>query len=832
MFSRLQGRPRTIFLVVLVVLTIMIGIMAVPPLFALRNHNPMASATNAQIWQDNIPSKPLYYWSSPAAWQGKLPAAGAAVTIPAGRIILLDTNPPPLKSLTIHGVLLCMDKDLSLKADWIMVSSGGVLQCGSEQRPFQHHLVITLTGNNPSENIMTMGTKLLGVMGGNLELHGQTRVSWVHLAATARAGTSQILLDQQVDWSKGDRIVIASTDYDPLQAEEVVVKAVSGTTVTLNRPLTYMHWGQLQTFAGQTLDERAEVGLLSHNIVIQGDSSSITNGFGGHAMFMRDSKIHIEGVEFFHMGQFKHLARYPVHWHLAGDATGDYIQNSSIDHSFNRCLTIHGTNGLLVRDNVAYDTFGHCYFMEDGIETNNVLENNLGLVTRKAPDGMNLLPSDVRPATFWITNPNNILRGNVAAGSQAQGFWFALPEHPTGLSRSNTNVWPRQTPLGLFSGNVAHSNEESGLFVDDGPNLDGTVDGYYYAPVKHPGSDSAPVDAVFQNFTAYKQRFLGVWMRGYYLHLSGAKLADNGDGAVFAADKAYLENGLVVGVTANKGNPAPGEPRGLDGRSLPSPWDPSTPLNGYSFYDGLVGVKNVTFVNFQSDSQRPAGALSYLRQNSNPIYVLNFVQGIHLVNANAVYMDKPTRDGDKAAVFLDTDGSVTGGAGQYVVANNPILTDGACSFKGIWDSYVCRHHYVNISIESSGGQNIAPLSISREDGVTSSQSGMDSNYVSVSALPAHDYNLHYAGLATNLQIDLQHTQAQDWVQLALPYPSARCHLYRDAAQDSTISAAKTMAEFNASHGEKYYYDQQQGLLYIKLIPQAGNDWARVNVDPA
>jgi cell surface hyaluronidase len=98
------------------------------------------------------------------------------------------------------------------------------------------------------------------------------------------------------------------------------------------------------------------------------------------------------------------------------------------------------------------------------------------------------------------------------------------------------------------------------------------------------------VDAFFQNFTAYKQRFFGVWIRGYYLHLSGAKLADNGDGAVFAPKEAFLENTLVVGETANKGNPAPGETRRLDGRSLPSPWDPGIPLNGYSFYDGLVGV--------------------------------------------------------------------------------------------------------------------------------------------------------------------------------------------------------------------------------------------------
>jgi cell surface hyaluronidase len=820
MFSRLQGRSRAIFLSSLVILTIITGIMTMPRLFATSPHPPVASGTitgTTTATGNDGPSLSLPKWSSPATWQGKLPVAGAQVRIPAGQTILLDTSPPPLKSLIIEGTLICEEKDLALSANWILVDSGGALQCGTQQQPFQHHFVITLTGNNPNENILNMGTKLLGVAGGRLDLHGQAKVSWVHLAATAEAGASQLLLDEPVNWGKGDRIVIASTDFDPLHAEEFVIKAVSGNKITLNQPLQYMHWGQIQTFAGQIVDERAEVGLLSHNIVVQGDASSVQNGFGGQSMFMRGSTIHIEGVEFYHMGQFKHLARYPVHWHLAGDAPGDYIQYSSVDHSFNRCITIHGTNDLLVRENVTFDTIGHCYFMEDGTEHNNLLEYNLGVATLDPPSGMNLLPSDVRPATFWITNPDNYFIGNVAAGSQAQGFWFALPEHPTGLESNRTDVWPRQTPLGLFTENVAHSNEETGLFVDDGPNPDGTVDGYYYAPVKTPGNySSAPVNAFFQNFTAYKQSFLGVWMRGYNLHLKGAILADNGDGAIFACNGAFLEDSLVVGVTANAGsNP-----------------DPSAPLNGFSFYDGLVGVKNVTFVNFQSNSQRPAGALSYHLHNSNPIDVLNFAQGIRFINANPVYLDQPVEDGDRAAVFLDVDGSVTGQKGAYVVANNPILADGACTFKAAWNSYVCKHHYVNLSIDSTGGQDIVPFTITRSDGVTTSQTGMAGTYVSVSALPGQIYTLHYAQTATTLQIDLQHAQAGDWIELVLPYSPANFRLYRDSEQNKPIVAAQSLDDFNTSQGDKYYYDQSQGLLYVKLIPQSGNDWARVNVAPA
>lgn len=835
MFARLQGRARAIFLVALIGITLITGILTVPHIFARPTQNP-SQAASSQIIATGTPNQNparLYRWSDPATWGGKVPAAGAAVTIPANKTMLLDVSPPALTSLTIQGTLICAEMNLALSANWIMVESSGALQCGTELQPFQHRFVITLTGNNPQQNIQSMGTKLLGVSGGRLDLHGQPTISWVHLGATAYTGSTQLVLDQPTNWTAGDHLALASTDYDALQAEEVVIKSISGTHVTLTKPLQYMHYGQIQAFAGQTVDERAEVGLLSHNIMVQGGSSSVQTGFGGQSMFMRNSVVRIADVEFYHMGQLKTLARYPVHWHLAGNAIGDYIQDSSVAHSFNRCITIHGTNDLLVRENVTFDTIGHCYFMEDGTETNNMVEYNLGIATLKPADGMNLLPSDVRPATFWITNPDNYFIGNVAAGSQSMGFWFALPEHPTGLESNRTDVWPRQTKLGAFLDNVAHSNGETGLFVDDGPNADGTLADYYYTPVKTPGkASSAPVNAVFQNFTAYKQGFLGVWMRGYYLYLNGAILADNGDGAVCACDEGFIENSLFVGETGNKGTPAPGDPHGLDGHSLPQPWDPGMPINGFSYYDGLIAVKNVTFVNFISNSQRPAGGLSYLRDNGNAIDIMNYAEGIHAINANPVYLAKPTEDGDRAAGFLDVDGSVTGHAGSYVVANNPILADSACSFASAWNSYICAHHYDDISVESDGGQSIAPLTITRDDGISVTEAGMGStNFVSVTALPSHTYTWQFPQPATTLQIDFLHTSPGDKVEMIFPYPTTSCHLYRDAEQDSPITAADSLATFNSSNGNKYYYDPTTKMLYIKLVPQGGNDWARVNVEP-
>jgi hypothetical protein len=70
-------------------------------------------------------------------------------------------------------------------------------------------------------------------------------------------------------------------------------------------------------------------------------------------------------------------------------------------------------------------------FLEDGTEMHNVIENNLVVVVRPV---WSLLTVDQSPAAFWIVNPNNIVRGNVVAGSSHYGFWYRSLEHPDGVS--------------------------------------------------------------------------------------------------------------------------------------------------------------------------------------------------------------------------------------------------------------------------------------------------------------------------------------------------------------------------------------------------------------
>ena len=75
-------------------------------------------------------------WPGAANWGSSPPQAGAAVAITAGTDVVLDESPETLKSLQIEGTLHFEDKDLELRADWIMVH--GKLQVGTEETPFRH----------------------------------------------------------------------------------------------------------------------------------------------------------------------------------------------------------------------------------------------------------------------------------------------------------------------------------------------------------------------------------------------------------------------------------------------------------------------------------------------------------------------------------------------------------------------------------------------------------------------------------------------------------------------------------------------------------------------
>ncbi len=680
-------------------------------------------------------------WSDPNTWpSGEVPGEGDAVEITRDMDVVLDMDAPGLRSLTVQGSLTFSDeRDIALESEWIYVP-GGSLTIGTEANPHQHNASITLTDNVPGEDINTMGDRGIMLMGGTLNMHGNREHSWTKLSATAERGSTSISVLDASGWQAGDEIVLASTDYNPRQAERRTITSVSGNTISFVEPLQYMHFGEI-TFG---VDERGEVGMLTRNIRIQASEDAAESYFGGHIMAMGGSELYIDGVELNRMGQHLTLARYPIHFHILGEGAGQYVRNTSIHDTFNRCVTVHGTNDLRIEGNVTFNTVGHCFFMEDGIETGNEFVRNLAIQTKchptldclptnlaanaernyVVPEGMSareasffggnaLLPSDNTVASFWITNPDNSYIDNVAAGSDSTGFWLSVPEHPNGAfldTEIAAETWPRRTPLRTFRGNTAHSNFD-GFMFDRNFYRDNTfgLTGVPFLPLEDPNDlDSEPMESHFEDLTSYKNRNGGLWGRGELYIYSNAKFADNAIGMTQASGdignspfNSRLINSLVVGETDNIGNPATAEELAY-GRSLPKPLIPDFPIRGYEYYDYRDEVVNTTFVNFQDNDLRKTGALSYLLFSSSGVSTRSSISGAEFVDAKPVYFPniEPRFDNDnrgaagyRTLTIHDLDGSVTGIPDSHILLhdgeNNSVVTDESCQIRPSWNASVC-----------------------------------------------------------------------------------------------------------------------------------------------
>jgi hypothetical protein len=501
-------------------------------------------------------------WSNPDTWGGTVPDANSSVTIPEGNTVYLD-GPISVRNITVMGTLLCADRDVELKTNWLMIHAPGNFQCGTEDKPHTKRLEIILNAKNENENVMGMGTKFLGAMGGTLELHGESKTSWTKLDGTAQAGVTTIKVLEATNWRVGDRIAIAPTDFEPMEAEERTITAVNGTTLTLDKPLLYRHWGKIQTLGttGATLDQRAEVGLLSRNITIRGENAQ-GSYFGGHVMFMDGAVAKVSSVEFVGLGQLTKLGRYPVHFHKLGDeGSKSYLKNSSIHHTLQRGVVVHQTNNLMIENNALFDVVGHAMFLESAIEVNNTFDRNLIMLVRMVPKAyrsdklefelcncfygaqLQAMHDRLTPAGFWISNQHNRFTNNTVAGVQfGYGYWYNETEMSVADQAefyNNGNIFQglkpeaHRKPFLEFSDNTAHS-------ISAKNDADYTTQytrpmgaGLFFEQLSF-FPDQPGTDPVFKNFRVWKVSHTGVWAQTFT------------DSEARPEDKAAIVDGLIA----------------------------------------------------------------------------------------------------------------------------------------------------------------------------------------------------------------------------------------------------------------------------------------------
>lgn len=120
-------------------------------------------------------------------------------------------------------------------------------------------------------------------------MHGIVRnPTWTELASTVNPGDNTLTLTTAVDWQVGEEIVVAATGYNHYESERKTITAVSADMkmLTVSTPFIYKHFSDIETYSGEAFIMRAEVGLLTRNIVLQGDNMTETYNHGSHLIFM------------------------------------------------------------------------------------------------------------------------------------------------------------------------------------------------------------------------------------------------------------------------------------------------------------------------------------------------------------------------------------------------------------------------------------------------------------------------------------------------------------------------------------------------------------------
>ncbi|XP_029618217.1 cell surface hyaluronidase [Salmo trutta] len=775
-------------------------------------------------------------------------------SLPARRIVMLAVGDSAVKSLldetkrTIQSLLgSTYVHDLKYRQAWALVSviGGGNGSCSEAVREHENH-------DTGGKALARQNFTTVDGVGFSVTAYSEWKNGFP-ISGFQVDAVDQVVLNLQDDvrtWQPGNQVVVASTDYSMHQAEEFTLLPCPHCTSRQVRVQGRPQFGHVGEIV-DGVDMRAEVAMLSRNILIYGEMENACYGnnwcqffghdtYGGHIkIFGNFTSVHLSHVELRNMGQ-QEKGRYPVHFHRCGDVDRrggyreqTYVDGLSIHHSFSRCITIHATNGLLVKDTVGYDTLGHCFFLEDGIEQRNTFFHNLGLVTRPGT----LLPTDrnetmctsIRDkvyknytpspsmeckavSTFWIANPNNNLISNAAAGSQDAGIWYVFHSSSTGDSHGLVpETRAELTPLGIFYNNRVHSNFKAGLFIDKGvktTNASAADPREYlcldnnarFRPHENADPNRPRVAALIDTLIAFKNNDLGAWIRGGDITIQNSGFADNGVGLSFASDGSYpkdegssqeVTQSLFVGESRNRGSNG-GQNKywgqgGVDRKMRTLPRNRTFPIRGFQIYDGPVRLTQSTFRNYVPTMERFTSAVGFNLKNTwqltprNNLSKLSFQPTVDLrvfFGHPGQWFEENDLDGDKNSIFHDVDGSVTGYRDVYVGrADNYLIRHPGCANITQWNGLVCSGTYSQVYIQTQGAPSLS-LSISRDEypeaplvlrGINS-HGALSQQYQPI-LMMSKSYTLHWDGPAPReIVLSLINFNQGDWVLVGLCYP--------------------------------------------------------------
>ena len=417
-------------------------------------------------------------WSAGDTWEGnKVPGAGARVLIRAGHRIVYDVkSDASIRGINVAGTLtFAPDRDTRLDVGLIKIQAGD--EYSEEGFDCDAHLQAPEPGREqPRLEVGTPETARSGRAHGHdparlFRRHGQAIVPGDRLLRrphglprrSAEPHLGQARRDAQRRRHRDSRWPSRSPAGGPATASSSPPRRAmnpnrepGGQASGIARCSPRSASSRRSTARGSSLDRPLEAEhTRQRRLPRRGRQPEPQrhrrvgrpDGVRGHTMYHRDSAGSISYAEFRHLGKEGVLGRYTLHFHLVGDTMrGSSVIGASIWDSDNRWLTIHGTNYLVVRDCVGYQSVGHGFFLEDGTEVYNVLDRNLAVQALRGKR----LPKQVLPfdqnegAGFWWANSLNTFTRNVACENDHYGFRFEATHRPA----PSSSTLPVQQPDG------------------------------------------------------------------------------------------------------------------------------------------------------------------------------------------------------------------------------------------------------------------------------------------------------------------------------------------------------------------------------------------------
>ena len=382
----------------------------------------------------------------------KLETAENSILIKSGTTIKLQgTQLGEFSTILIEGNLeIIHTGDSLLKVQKIIVAPNGKLTIGNEEHPIEKEKQAKIVFVKQKEG--EIGIFVFG----ELLIHGHKIMpTFVELSSDAKSGDKRLVVKEILNgWESGNKVIITSPGENKCN-EYAEILRVDKIFVTLKNPLECFHRG---LGVGETNIIGSHVASLNRNVKFISDDKNER----GSINFFHGSTGYIKYAELEKLGPRDILGRYPIHFHHMKDTSrGIEVVGNSITNSNNRWVTIHDSNGVIVKNNVGYKSIGHGFFLEDGNEFENVFENNIGIIT--APGA--LIRSDAGSAVFWAMNPMNFYRGNIAVDAQYWSYRFDIADTEVYVPELDDKFNLKSLPFKEFDSNVAYNYGPGGLSI-------------------------------------------------------------------------------------------------------------------------------------------------------------------------------------------------------------------------------------------------------------------------------------------------------------------------------------------------------------------------------